>query len=586
MTEPAAARSPDDLLIYRAVAGDSACWPSCLAVIASGCAMVRLRLDRRLHGRVDPSDVLQEAYLDVAQQLSSYRAKPEMPFYVWLRLTTGQRLLGLHRQHLGAALRDAGREVSLHRGSLPQASSVSLAAQLLGKMTSVSKAVERVEIQLQLQAALNGMDEMDREIIALRHFEELSNAEAAHVSAWSPRRPASATSASEASARDSQKYSRSPLKATTTRRKPIMTDATRGQRLGRVLAEEFLETQCWGDRPSVAEYLARYPHLAEEIREVFPVLGLVEEFKPGSGDVTGSFAGAEIPGLQQPLERLGDFRVLREVGRGGMGVVYEAEQESLAAAWHKGDGRPPAERPQALARFAPRGQGRRAAAPHEHRAGLRRRRARGRPLLRDAVHPRPRARRGLERAEAAGAGPGPPAETRRGRAAAKGQRPTWRVADRRHLLRRWGRPRMIPRARPASPVRHLRTIPSIRRRARHVSLAAGQSAYTRSVARIGLQAAEGLAYAHEQGILHRDIKPSNLLLDAHGTVWVTDFGLAKASDRQDLTHTGDIVGTVRYMAPERFHGRCDARSDIYALGLTLYELLAKRPAFDEADRGS
>jgi RNA polymerase sigma-70 factor (ECF subfamily) len=129
---------------------------------------------------------LQEAYLDVAQQLSSYRAKPEMPFYLWLRLTIGQRLMRLHRQHLGAAIREAGREVSLHRGALPQASSVSLAAQLLGGMTSASKAVERVEIQLQLQAALNGMDQMDREIIALRHFEELSNAEAAQVLGLEP----------------------------------------------------------------------------------------------------------------------------------------------------------------------------------------------------------------------------------------------------------------------------------------------------------------------------------------------------------------------------------------------------------------
>jgi serine/threonine protein kinase len=113
----------------------------------------------------------------------------------------------------------------------------------------------------------------------------------------------------------------------------------------------------------------------------------------------------------------------------------------------------------------------------------------------------------------------------------------------------------------------------------------GKPAYARSVARIGLQAAEGLAYAHEQGILHRDVKPSNLLLDAHGIVWITDFGLAKATTDSDLTHTGDIIGTVRYMAPERFHGHCDARSDVYALGLTLYEMLAKRPAFDEADRG-
>ena len=187
MTKPEDARTADDVLIDRAAAGDSAALAQLFGRYRKRLrAMVRLRMDRRLQGRVDPSDVLQEAYLDVAQQLSTYLAKPEMPFYLWLRLTTGQRLMRLHRQHLGAAIREAGREVSLHRGALPQASSVSLAAQLLGKMTSASKAVERVEIQLQLQAALNGMDEMDREIIALRHFEELSNAEAAQVLGLEP----------------------------------------------------------------------------------------------------------------------------------------------------------------------------------------------------------------------------------------------------------------------------------------------------------------------------------------------------------------------------------------------------------------
>jgi WD40 repeat protein len=109
--------------------------------------------------------------------------------------------------------------------------------------------------------------------------------------------------------------------------------------------------------------------------------------------------------------------------------------------------------------------------------------------------------------------------------------------------------------------------------------------YWQSVARVGVQVADALAHAATQGVLHRDIKPSNLLLDDTGNVWVTDFGLAKAaSDGDNLTHTGDVVGTLRYMAPERFNGLGDVRSDVYSLGLTLYELLALRPAFDEADR--
>jgi WD40 repeat protein/alpha-L-arabinofuranosidase len=101
---------------------------------------------------------------------------------------------------------------------------------------------------------------------------------------------------------------------------------------------------------------------------------------------------------------------------------------------------------------------------------------------------------------------------------------------------------------------------------------------------VGLQVAEALAYAHKQGILHRDIKLSNLLLDTRGTVWITDFGLAKIEDSDDLTSPGDIVGTLRYMAPERFQGKADPRSDVYGLGTTLYELLTLRPAFTDSNR--
>jgi WD40 repeat protein len=108
--------------------------------------------------------------------------------------------------------------------------------------------------------------------------------------------------------------------------------------------------------------------------------------------------------------------------------------------------------------------------------------------------------------------------------------------------------------------------------------------YWQSVARVGVQVAAALEYAHQQGILHRDVKPSNLLLDTRGTVWVTDFGLAKVEDQANLTDTGDVLGTLRYMPPEALDGRYDARGDVYALGLTLYELLVLRPAFDEAER--
>jgi RNA polymerase sigma-70 factor (ECF subfamily) len=143
--------------------------------------MVRLRLDRRLQGRLDPSDVLQEAYLDFSRRLPDYAKEPDMPFFLWLRFLTGQRLIDLHRQHLGAQMRDAAQEVSLYRGALPQASSVSLAAQLLGRLTSASRAAIRAETQLRVQEALNSMDPLDREVLTLRHFEMLTNDETAAV---------------------------------------------------------------------------------------------------------------------------------------------------------------------------------------------------------------------------------------------------------------------------------------------------------------------------------------------------------------------------------------------------------------------
>ncbi len=143
--------------------------------------MVRLRLDRRLQGRVDASDILQEAYLDISQRAAEYAARPEMPFFLWLRMMTGQKLLEVHRRHLQTQMRDAAQEVSIYQGALPEANSVSLAAQLMGRFTSVSQAAIRAEMQIRLQEVLNGMDPIDREILALRHFEELNNGEIATV---------------------------------------------------------------------------------------------------------------------------------------------------------------------------------------------------------------------------------------------------------------------------------------------------------------------------------------------------------------------------------------------------------------------
>jgi RNA polymerase sigma-70 factor (ECF subfamily) len=169
-------------LVQRIAAGDQQALAEAFTRYRSQLRrMILLRLDRRLQGRVDASDILQEAYLDAAQRAAEYAANPTMPLFLWLRLLTGQRLLIAHRQHLHTKMRDVGQEVSLFRGALPQASSQSLAAQLLGRLTSPSLAAMRAEMQLRLQEALNDMDPLDREVLTLRHFEELSNGETARV---------------------------------------------------------------------------------------------------------------------------------------------------------------------------------------------------------------------------------------------------------------------------------------------------------------------------------------------------------------------------------------------------------------------
>lgn len=141
--------------------------------------MVRLRMSRRMQARLDDSDVLQEAFLELSKKLDDYLTNPRIPFFVWLRHMTGLKLHELHRHHLGTRLRDADLEMSLHRGGIPQANSFSLAAQLLGKLTSPSQTASKAEMRIMIQEALNCMDPIDREILALKHFEQLSTSEIA-----------------------------------------------------------------------------------------------------------------------------------------------------------------------------------------------------------------------------------------------------------------------------------------------------------------------------------------------------------------------------------------------------------------------
>jgi RNA polymerase sigma-70 factor (ECF subfamily) len=173
----------DDLrLVERARGGDEAAAGEALVRHRARLRrMVEARLDRRVRGRLDPSDVLQDGFADAIARFPGYLADPKVPLFLWLRLVVGERLAKVHRDHLGAQVRDAVREVSLYRGPMPAASSAALAAHLLGKETSPTQAAVRAERLLRLQEALNALDPLDREILSLRHFEELTHAEAAQV---------------------------------------------------------------------------------------------------------------------------------------------------------------------------------------------------------------------------------------------------------------------------------------------------------------------------------------------------------------------------------------------------------------------
>jgi serine/threonine-protein kinase len=345
------------------------------------------------------------------------------------------------------------------------------------------------------------------------------------------------------------------------------------------LAEEFIARHRRGERPPLTEYVARSPDLASEIRELFPALLMMERLKPAVDDGTRSFIGggrAETNGMP---ERLGDFRILREVGRGGMGIVYEAVQESLGR--HVALKVLPSHaliNPRHLNRF--HREARAAACLHHTNivpvfgvgegeglhyyvmqfiAGsalnevideLRRLKSPDGTTAQDGVRSA-----SFQRASAVA------------RALLSGNLVTTSMAGQ------------------AQVCSGSSTTTNADPHTTNSILKSSTTGFAREVARMGLQVAQALGYAHAQGVLHRDIKPSNLLLDVQGTVWVTDFGLAKAlAEGDDLTHEGDLLGTLRYMAPERFRGEADARSDLYALGLTLYEQLTLRPAFDQNDR--
>jgi eukaryotic-like serine/threonine-protein kinase len=345
------------------------------------------------------------------------------------------------------------------------------------------------------------------------------------------------------------------------------------------IADEFTERLNRGEQPDIEEYARRYPPLAAVLRQVLPALLLLRV--SGADPPAAGGAAGEPPAAGY----LGDYRILREVGRGGMGVVYEAVQVSLnrrvalkvlpfAAALD----------PKQLQRFQNEAQ----AAAHLHHTnivpvfGIGCERSvhfyamqfiEGHTLA-DLIR---------ELRQAAGA----EGTTEIGPASSPDGEPSFEAG-----VSRSG-PRLPPCVPPCPPP----LLPPAEACAAGAStrpaavLLTGRPAdgpgYYRAVARLGIQAAEALEHAHQLGVVHRDVKPANLMVDAHGNLWITDFGLAHMQSQAGLTMTGDLIGTLRYMSPEQALGKAvtlDHRTDVYSLGATLYELLTLAPALNGQDR--
>ena len=307
------------------------------------------------------------------------------------------------------------------------------------------------------------------------------------------------------------------------------------------LAEDFVGKLRHGQRPPIQPYADQYPRLATEINRLFPTLVTIEQIGSSVSLPIGS-GTSDLPA------QIGEYRILRKLGEGGMGVVYEAIQESL--------GRHVAIK--VLPTHARLSKRFRERFRREARAAARLHHSHIVPVF----------------------GVGEEADA---------------LFYAMQYIPGRGLDAAIP-SRRASPsddqetvtfagISSCKTLTSSPETTRWDPVTDSDAAHCRWVAEIGAQVAEALAYAHEEGVIHRDVKPSNLLLDDHGSIWVTDFGLAKTSESDGLTEPGDIVGTIRYMAPERFSGWSDARSDVYGLGATLFELLTRRPMFDDPDRG-
>jgi serine/threonine protein kinase len=400
-----------------------------------------------------------------------------------------------------------------------------------------------------------------------------------------------------------------------------MTDSPDGRDPVELLADEFALRCRRGECPSVAEYAARHPRYADRIERLFPAVAMMEQL--GCDEKAKRGAAARRAALAAPPDHVGDFDIVREIGRGGMGIVYEAEQRSLA---RRVAVKVLPKHVLLLDRHLKRFQREAQTAARLHHTNIV-------PVFgvgeQDGLHyyVMPLVRGvGLDEIlrELNGGGDVPMARSAPREVPGNSAPDIADLAEIKGIVRaltarKFAAPPSTERdAKPGDGANILASADTSRsgRSSTHRLFRSngdnGDNGQSRkngkagrhergraqprrvhgggrgdrycTVAQIGVQAAEALDYAHAHGTLHRDVKPGNLLVDADGVVYVADFGLARAVDHTEISRSGEVVGTLSYMAPEQLRGAADVRTDVYALGLTLYELVTLRSAFDDTDR--
>ncbi len=494
--------------------------------------LVAFRVGRRLREKLDVDDLLQEVSLEAHQQIRRFQGDTKREFLCWLRKVLTTTVSNQVRHYFGTRKRDPRRERSIPLGT---EGSWTSDGNLIAPYSSPSQRASRSERATILAEALRGLPASYREVIVLRQIEGESFTEVARR-----------MGRTEDSVRNLWIRALARLRTELEgchdlgggwlsrchRSRGMRTpgsgsdpDSEPGCASSVEALEHYLAALQEGHRPSREAFMAEHPDLSDDLARCLDVLEFIQ-----------SAAGGATPGPQSspsddalpPDTILGDYRLIREAGRGGMGIVYEAEQVPLAR--------------RVALKVLPFVAALDAKLVQRFRIEAQ--------LAAQLNHPH------IVPVYAVGSERGFHYYAMR---FIEGQSLAAVIRERQRLERPSVEPPSAPRAR----------------------------IFARAVASIGLQAAEALEHAHSLGVLHRDIKPGNLLLDETGSLWVADFGLARLRDDPGPTQTGDLLGTLRYMSPEQVlarRGVVDQRSDVYSLGVSLYEALTLRPAFDGKDQ--